>query len=359
MVPGVNAEIVRRMEETGVSIGDFFNLDTSALSGALGLGRGMKFERAARDEARIRARREMAFMDKHKIRALFICDDDYPFMLRETPDAPVLLYCLGNPDLNCEHIINMVGTRKCTQYGSTWCHRAVEELAAYFPDLTVVSGLAYGIDSEAHKAALENNARTVAVVAHGLDTIYPSGNRDLARRIVREGGSVLSEYPSGTTAYPQRFLERNRIVAGLCEMTIVVESPVKGGAMNTANTAFGYGREVGALPGRVSDITSGGCNQLIRKNKATLISCAADVIELLGWRPAGIRVDARQRNLFPELIGDSSRIYEALKFESEPMSVDALHMQTGLPVPSLMSALTELEFDGIIIRLPGNRYTIS
>ena len=359
MTAGINADVVRRMEETGVSIGDFFNLDTAALTNALELGHGMKFERAARDEARIRARREMAFMDRHKIHALFICDDDYPFMLRETPDAPVLLYCLGDPDLNREHIINMVGTRKCTQYGSTWCHKAVEELAAYFPDLTVVSGLAYGIDSEAHKAALENNARTVAVVAHGLDTIYPSGNRDLARRIIREGGSILSEYPSGTTPYPQRFLERNRIVAGLCEMTVVVESPIKGGAMNTANTAFGYGREVGALPGRVSDLASGGCNQLIRKNKATLITCAADVIELLGWRPAGIRVESRQRNLFPELTGDSSRIYEALKFESEPMSVDALHIQTGLPVPSLMSALTELEFDGIIIRLPGNRYTIS
>lgn len=359
MTAGINAEVVRRMDETGVSIEDFFNLDTAALSNALGLGHGVGFERAARDEARIRARHEMAFMDKHKINALFINDDDYPFMLRETPDAPVLLYCLGNPDFHCEHIINMVGTRKCTQYGSTWCHKAVEELAAYFPDLTVVSGLAYGIDSEAHKAALENNIRTVAVVAHGLDTIYPSGNRDLARRIVREGGVIISEYPSGTTAYPQRFLERNRIVAGLCEMTVVVESPIKGGAMNTANTAFGYGRDVGALPGRVSDVTSGGCNQLIRKNKATLITCAADVIELLGWRPAGIRVESRQRNLFPELTGDSSRIYEALKFEAQPLSVDGLHIQTGLPVPSLMSALTELEFDGIIIRLPGNRYTIS
>lgn len=189
--------------------------------------------------------------------------------------------------------------------------------------------------------------------------IYPAPHRDLARRIVKTGGAIVSEYPFGERPYRQRFLERNRIVAALADVTVVAESDIKGGAMSTANTAFSYSRDVMALPGRTSDLLSSGCNLLIRKEKAHLITCAADLIELTGWQPLDAKIDTRQRNLFPELEGDPKLIYETLRFSREPMQVDRLHALTLIPISRLMSALGEMEFDGIIIRHPGNRYSVS
>ncbi|MDE6254635.1 MAG: DNA-processing protein DprA, partial [Muribaculaceae bacterium] len=305
------------------------------------------------------ARKEMEFVERHGIRVYYLGDDDYPMLLSETGDAPVVLYQLGETDLDAEHIMNIVGTRRNTAYAVSFCETFIKALAEYFPDIVIVSGLAYGIDSLAHKGALENGLPTVAVVAHGLDTIYPAAHRDLARRIVKSGGSIVTEYPSGTTPFQKRFLERNRIVAGLSELTLVVESPIKGGAMSTANMAFSYSREVGAVPGRISDPMSEGCNLLIRKQKGSLVSSVADVIELMGWRPAGVAVKPKQRNLFPELQGEAHEIYEILKFSSDPLSVDGLYQKTKIHIPVLNSTLTEMEFDGIVVRLPGNRYTLA
>ena len=256
-------------------------------------------------------------------------------------------------------MISIVGTRKPTPYGLDFCNRFVDELAGYFPDATIVSGLAYGIDAAAHIKALDKDIPTVAVVAHGLNMIYPAAHRNLAKEIIRSGGSILSEYPFDTAPFKPNFLARNRIVAGLSDVTIVVESNVKGGAMSTANFAFLYNRDVMALPGRISDEQSSGCNLLIRKNKAHLIECAADLMGITGWQPMGISVDTRQRNLFPELDGDSGKIYELLKYNKEPVQMDHLVHATGIATSKLMSLLNELEFDGVIMRHPGNRYSLA
>ncbi len=359
LTKGVSAEIVRTMSERDVSVEDFFKLDTSSLSRALNLNRNIRFDESLRRETIERAKKEFEFVERHGIRVYSLLDEDYPWLLRQIPDAPVCLFQLGSTDLNIQHSVSVVGTRKATNYGFDFTKRFISDLGGYFPDLSVISGLAYGIDSTAHTAALESNLTTVAVMAHGLDMIYPAQHRDLARRIIKSGGSILSEYPSGSTPYAGRFLERNRIVAGLSPLTVVVESEIKGGAMSTANFAFSYDRDVMALPGRVSDKMSSGCNHLLRKEKAHLVTAAADVIELMDWRPLDVKIEPRQRNLFPELEGSAKRVYELLKFNSEPMNVDAIYHHTGIQVPQLMSVLTELEFDGIISRMAGNRYTIS
>ncbi len=359
MMRGVTPQLVRRMIERGVVPKEFFTLDLLSVSDALGLNSKTGFGAKDRDEAMYRAKNEYAFTSRHSVRVLSLFDEDYPWLLGEIPDAPVTLYMLGNADLNPQYSASVVGTRKPTQYGMSFCRQFCSDLGGYFPDLTIVSGLALGIDSAAHISALEMDLPTVGVVAHGLDTIYPAANRDLARRIIKNGGAVITEYPSGSTPYAGRFLERNRIVAGLSQLTVVIESAIKGGAMSTANLAFNYNREVMALPGRATDSVSAGCNLLIRKEKAHLITAAADVIELMGWKPLGKHIEPRQRNLFPELEGIPCKIYELLKFEAEPMAIDSLHMRTGISVPDLMSALTDLEFDGIISRQPGNRYSIS
>lgn len=359
MTPGVNADVIRLLEDAGIELEDFFELETSELSNALGGTGFFKFEKLQREEALFRARKEMEFVEKHRIRVHYLGDSSYPMLLREIPDAPVVLYQLGETDLDAEHVVNIVGTRKNTASAVSFCESFIKNLAEYFPDIVIVSGLAYGVDSLAHKGALENGLPTVGVVAHGLDTIYPAAHRDLAKRIVKNGGSILTEYPSGTTPFQKRFLERNRIVAGLSELTLVVESPIKGGAMSTANMAFSYSREVGAVPGRVSDPMSEGCNLLIRKQKASLVTSVADVIELMSWAPAGVAVKPKQRNLFPELQDDAREIYEILKFAAQPMSIDGLYQKTRIHIPSLTATLTEMEFDGIIIRLPGNRYALA
>lgn len=359
MMKGINSQMVRRMIDTGVGAEDFFTLDLLSVSDALGLNSNTGFGANDRENALKRAAEEYAFTSRHSVKVISLLDDDYPWLLAEVPDVPVTLYMLGDADLNSQHTISVVGTRKPTQYGMNFCRQFCMDLGSYFPDLTIISGLALGIDSAAHTAALETNNPTIAVVAHGLDMLYPAANRDLARRIIQSGGSIITEYPSGSTPYAARFLERNRIVAGLSQITAVIESPIKGGAMSTANLAFHYNREVVSLPGRVTDSVSAGCNLLIRKEKAHLLTAAADVIELMDWKPLGKHIEPRQRNLFPELEGISGRIYEILKFESEPVAIDTLHQRTGLPVPELMTALTDLEFDGIVTRQPGNRYSIS
>lgn len=341
-----------------MSLDDFFTLSKGALTEALAIEGPTQFlESANREQAIFRAREEYKFVKRHNIKVLFITDDDYPWNLREVADAPVVIYQLGETVLNDRESVAMVGTRRPTAPGLDICASMVRDLAIYLPDTLIVSGLAYGIDAAAHTAALDAGLPTAAVVAHGLQMIYPASHRDLARRIISSGGSILSEYPSGETPYRQRFLERNRIVAGLCDATVVVESPVRGGAMSTANTAFSYSREVLAVPGRPSDENSAGCNLLIRKHKASLATCAGDIMEQMGWSPRETNIRMEQRNLFPELDGDCRTVYDTLRMKGEPLTPDLLHTLTRLPIAKIMSALGEMEFEGIVARHPGNRYS--
>lgn len=358
-IKGITSEIVKRLAENGITEEDFFSKETRELTRILNLRDPEPFQQYSRDAALFKARDEYQRIKRHNIEVLFLLDDNYPVRLFEISDPPVILYKIGEADISGDHMISVVGTRRPSSYGLNFCESFVKDLSEYFPDLTVVSGLAYGVDACAHMAALNSSVSTVAVMAHGLDMIYPASHRDLAKNILKKGGAIISEYPFGTKPFRQRFLERNRIVAGLSDLTVVVESQVKGGAMSTANFAFSYSRDVMALPGRISDELSSGCNLLIRKQKAHLLTAAPDVIEVTGWQPMGIHLDRKQRNLFPELSGDSKIIYELLRFNDEPCQIDKIHQLSGIPMSRLMSTLGELEFDGIIIKHPGNRYSIA
>lgn len=359
MTRGVTPDLVRRMQEEGIGISDFFSVSSDELATQIDAQPESIPPLSERKEALLRAKAEAEFCNRHNISPIFLNDEDYPRLLAEIPDAPVLIYKLGEADLNGEHFINMVGTRRCTGYGIDFCNKMLADLAPLIPDVKVVSGLAYGIDAAAHNAALANGLTTIAVVAHGLDTIYPAGHRQLAKEIISQGGAIISEYPSGTTPFPRRFLERNRIVAGLCEVTVVVESEIKGGAMSTANLAFSYMRDVMAVPGRVNDRMSTGTNHLISREKARILCSHTDIIEVAGWRIFGTRLKSEQKNLFPELSGDSGAIYDALRFKASPMTVDAIHAETRIPLATLIATLTELEFDGIVMKLPGSRYSLA
>lgn len=356
---GLTPEFHAGFPEMGIDAGTFFTLPDSDLNSLIGTHKGVDFGKYRREEAIDRARREMEFIERHRIKTLYLHDENFPRRLAEIPNPPKMLFVLGNAELESDHVVSIVGTRRCTQGGMDFCRKFVEELAPLFPDLWVISGLAYGIDSIGHTASLSAGCNTCAVLAHGLDTIYPAAHRNLAREIIARGGSLVSEYPMGVTPYRSRFLERNRIVAALSDATIVIESEIKGGAMSTANTAFSYSREVFAVPGRPSDTKSSGCNHLIRKNKAHILTSISDFIEDMDWRPAGLQLDPKQRCLFPELNGDVKIVYDCIRFRREPLTPDAIRSATALPVAKVIAALGELEFDGIVSRLAGNRYELS
>ena len=358
MTKGVTCDVVRQMPQAGVEPRDFFELSAPELSNAMGFAPGFSIDEHARDEAIFSARREMEFMQKHHIKALFLNDDDYPWRMSDIPHAPIVVFQLGDCDLNVEHPVSVVGTRRMTAYGMDFCRRLVADLAGYFSDLVVVSGLAYGTDATAHEAALNSGVKTIGVLAHGLNTIYPAAHRDLAKRIIKSGGALISEYPSGSAPYKQRFLERNRIVAAVSDAVVVVESEVRGGAMSTANHAFQNNRDVFALPGRISDPMSAGCNHLIRRDKAHLITCAADLIEISGWQPLGLNISPGMRSLFPELTGDGKAVYDYLRLESDARTLDSIHQYTRIPMSTLMGVLADLEFEGIVMRHPGNRFSV-
>lgn len=354
-----NSNLIRELDERGISPEEFFKLPTKELIVKSGIKNDHSFDMLQREEALSIAEREYKNIRNHSIQPLFVLDEDYPTRLAEIEDAPIIIYKLGEGNLESEEIASVVGTRRPTPYGVEFCKKLISDLAVYFPSSVIVSGLAYGIDSVAHRAALDSNLATVAVVAHGLNMIYPANHRELAKEILRKGGAIVSEYPFGVTPFKANFLARNRIVAALSDVTVIVESAIKGGAMSTANFAFSYSKDVAALPGRISDELSSGCNHLIRKQKASLITNTADLIELTGWKPLGIDIHPNQRNLFPELKGDIKVIYEILKFNQEPVQSDIICQKTGLKAAKVMSILGEMEFDGIIIRYPGNRYSIS
>lgn len=356
-VPGMDAQTVRYISEQGLTPDDFFSMPQGELTDMLSLKGAAFADRMVRDEALFRARKEEEFMQKHGIISISVTDDDYPMRLRDIDRAPITLYKLGDADLDADKIMSIVGTRHCTSYGAGYVDALVRDMAPYFPGLTILSGLALGIDSKAHTAALDAGLPTVAVVAHGLNIIYPSQNRDLARRIVKAGGAILSEYPFGVAPFKSRFLERNRIVATLTDAVVVAESAVRGGAMSTAAVASSYGRELFALPGRVTDENSAGCNRLIRTQKAMMAGSAAEMIAMLGWKPLDVSVPA-QRELFPELDGNTKKIYDALRSGQDHMTPDALRQRTGMQIGELLSILGEMEFDGIVQRLPGNRFAL-
>lgn len=357
MLKGATYELLSILRQRDITLKEFFTLSDTKLRDALGVNNPEFFDASLRDLALTAAGKEEQFMERHHIRALFIEDEDYPARLAAASMPPLILYQLGECDLNANESLGIVGTRRITSYGADCEKKIITDLAKGFPDICIVSGLAFGTDAIAHATAIENGCPTVGVVAHGLDTIYPAANRDLARRMIKNGGAIITEYPSGTSAYRGRFLERNRIIAWMTDGSLIIESPVRGGAMSTANHAFSENREVFALPGRISDEMSEGCNLLIRCNKASLVTSAADIIDMLGWKSSQEISLSEVKAIFPELEGYNRIIFETLRSANEPITPDALRSLTGLQIGIILSTLTELEFEGIVIRQPGNRYS--
>ncbi len=302
------------------------------------------------------AEEEVKFINKYKIQPLFITEKHYPQRLLNCYDSPTMLYYRGEADLNTSRIISIIGTRANTEYGKSITEKLAKDLAA--EKVLILSGLAFGIDTTAHKAALKNSLPTVGVLAHGLDTIYPAENTKLAKQMVAEGGGILSEFISGTKPDKHNFPTRNRIVAGMADATIVIETDIKGGSMITAELANNYNRDVFAFPGKTTDLKSKGCNYLIRANKAALITSAQDLLEQMGWLPEPEKKKKVQRQLFIELTADE-RILVDLLNANEQMQIDDIYLKSQLSTSLAASALLSLELQGIVMSLPGKVYKLA
>ena len=334
-----------------------FNENSATLEKIPGIGSTlakMIFEQAP--EALKLADRELEYIQSHHIQALLYSEKEYPFRLKECEDSPIVLYYDGSINLNNGHFIAFVGTRNPTDYGRNWCQSIIEEFAQKIPNTVIVSGLAYGIDITAHKAALKHQLPTIGVVAHGLDRIYPSTHTPIGNKMAKNGG-IITEYLSGTKPDKPNFVQRNRIIAGLSDAVIIVESAARGGALLTAEAANLYNREVFSLPGRVGDIRSEGCNALIKQNKASLIESATDLINAMNWesKTGNILI---QPTLFSDLNEEEQTLLTTLR-KSDGIQINQLTLQLNWPVEKLFSLLLEMEFKGLIRSLPGNVYKVN
>lgn len=298
--------------------------------------------------------KELELMQQKKINALFITDELYPKRLRNCADAPLLLFYKGNTVLNHSKIISIIGTRHHTEYGRWATEQLIKELQPY--DVMIISGLAYGIDAIAHKTALQLQIPTVGVLAHGFQTIYPSVHRTLARDMMAQGG-LLTEFRYDELPDKHHFPKRNRIVAGMADATIVMETAVKGGSMITADLAFQYNRDVFALPGRINDSRSGGCLQLIAENKASPFIQTNSFLETMGWLEVK-KKKSIEKKLFPDLSPDEQKIITILH-QKEGLHVDELYLASGLTSSAFAAILLNLELQNIIIQLPGKRYQLT
>ncbi len=299
------------------------------------------------------AEKEIEFIEKYKIQPLFIKDKNYPQRLLRCYDAPAILYYRGNADLNTAKIISIIGTRSNTDYGKQVTEKLVADLQEQ--NVLILSGLAFGIDSIAHKAAIQNNLPTVGVLAHGLDTIYPSQHKSLAKDMLQNGG-LLTEFSQKTKPDKHNFPRRNRIVAGMADATIVVETAIKGGSMITAELAHNYNRDVFAFPGKTTDSKSAGCNYLIKHDKAFLLTDAQQLMEAMKWQQKKAKPKA-QKELFIELSADEKIIINILR-EKESVHIDELFLRSGLSSSSVAGAMLNLELQNAISSLPGKMYKL-
>lgn len=355
-VRGLSPELATSILDRIGSEEQFFTLTESQLSAAMGF-RSRIFGGDLRSKLLEEAKREEEFVLGHSISPIYFTDGRYPRRLLECEDAPLMLYGLGDCDLNEARFISIVGTRHATHYGNGFVEQLVTELAEKLDEkLVIVSGLAYGIDIAAHKASLHNHIPTIAVLAHGLNTIYPANHRSTAVEIVRSGGMLLTDYRSGDNIHKGNFLARNRIVAGLCDCLVVAESASRGGALVTARLASGYNREVMALPGRYNDRYSAGCNALISSNIASLITSADDLISLMGWSVREAE-EGTQGELFVKLTPEEEAVLEILTRKGDA-GIHDFTSRIDLPLPRLMALLIDMEFRSLLLHLPGGRYRL-
>ncbi|VAV85694.1 Rossmann fold nucleotide-binding protein Smf possibly involved in DNA uptake, partial [hydrothermal vent metagenome] len=298
-----------------------------------------------------KAERELNFINKNKISVVSFLDEDYPEKLKHCVDGPILIFQKGKVNLKNKRIISIVGTRRITNYGKSFLKEFISDIKKYDP--VIVSGLAYGIDIYTHQLALQNNLQTIGVLAHGLDNIYPKTHQKEASKMLENGG-LISEFWSNTNPDRENFVKRNRIVAGLSEATIVVESAEKGGSLITAEIANSYNRDVFAVPGRVSDIYSRGCNQLIKSNKAAMITSVKDLEYILNWETEQ-KPKAIQKQLFVDLDEQEQNIYDYL-LEKGRQNLDAIALECQYPIFKTATVLLHLELKGVAKPLPGKMF---
>jgi len=353
MAKGVNGDAGDELMARLGSPDAFFSSSRRELVVRCGSDFGI-FDDNYRQELLHKGELEAAFVSQSKISTLMRGDADYPERLMPCSDAPFMIYKLGKCSLNFKRSIGIVGTRHATYYGSDFTSRLVSDLAKALPGVAIISGLAYGIDICAHKAALDAGLPTVAVLAHGLNTVYPADHRSYAARIVKDGGALVTEYPSNARLHRSNFLARNRIVAALSDCIVVVESDLRGGSMSTARIASLYNRDVFALPGRISDVYSHGTNKLIANHTAQLITCADDILNAMGWE-AEMAAQATPPTLFPELAPELQQLYDYIK-ENPNTTVNDMCVALGLTYSVVTDRLFRLEFDDMIISIPGGRY---
>ena len=355
-IKGVGVTYARKLMQ---AIGDekaIFKGDTSHVKAIPGISSRLIRE-IRNSEVLKRAEKELEFITKNNLNIHFFTEESYPQRLNNCIDAPIVLYSKGNTDFNRHKVISVVGTRNSTRYGTEFCNQFVKDLSIVLPDIQIVSGLAYGVDICAHRAALKNGLSTVAVLAHGLDRIYPHLHRQTAIDMM-ENGAVLTEFPSNTNPDKHNFVMRNRIVAGMSDAVIVIESSAKGGSLITADIANSYFREVFALPGRFSDKMSVGCNKIISENKAILLQDSKQFLLHMGWSDDKV-VNAvpKQRELFQDLTDDEENVYNILQ-KNGSMQVNTLSIELNVPITELFMILLEMEMKHIIESLPGGMYQL-
>lgn len=354
MVPGIGGVLSRSLLHHAGSAEQVFSESERALVRIPGIGKvhaGRLKSRQVFDDAE----RELEFIRKHKIDVRYFADKNYPHRLKQCADAPVVIYFKGTANLDEQQIVSIVGTRNATRYGKMLCEKLIEGLAERNHPVLIVSGLAYGIDIHAHKLALKYHIPTVGVLGHGLDRVYPSLHTQTAKKMVQCGG-LLADFPSGTSIEPANFIRRNRIIAGLADAVVVVESAEKGGALITADIAASYNRDVFAFPGRVDDAFSTGCNRLIRSNGASLIRNIDDLEYFTGWDPPEMKkkgTPVTVVNLSPE----EEKICQLLASNGE-MFIDQIASVLHFPGNRVAALLLDLEFKHLIESLPGKMYKL-
>ncbi len=353
-IPGVGGVTARRLIRYCGGVEAVFKERAAALKKIPGIGEHLA--RAVSSRSFLdRAEQELRFIGRHDIRALFYLDDDYPTRLRECEDGPLLLYVKGTADLNYARVVAVIGTRNMTSYGKAKCEELIRDLQAL--GVLVISGLAYGVDACAHKAALKYGLPTAAVLGHGLDRIYPHPHHKLARQMLMEGGALVTDFVSGTRPDRENFPKRNRIIAGLCDAVVVIEAAITGGALITANIANTYNRDVFALPGKVHDQYSQGCNKLIKINKAHLYEFVADLQYIMNWEPGSSKRQASQASLFVSLTPEEKKVVSFLK-ENADAGIDQIVSGLRFNLSKTSSILLSLEFKEVVKPLPGKHFRL-
>ena len=354
IIPGIGGILARNVIAYVGSVEGVFKESLKSLQKIPGIGE-INAHRIKDKDIFKNAEKELRFIEKNEIEVLFYTDKIFPRRLKTCADSPVLLYTKGNLNLNEQRIVSIVGTRNATNYGKQVCDELIQKFSERNYKVLIVSGLAYGIDIQAHKSALKYNLPTAGVIAHGLDKIYPSLHAETAKKMQEDGG-LVTDFPSGTKIDPSNFIRRNRIIAGLADATIVVESAQKGGALITAEIASSYNRDVFAFPGRSGDVYSKGCNQLIRNSGANLMEGIDDLEFFMGWEKTS-KNKAVQSSLFVELTPDEEKIVTLLR-ENGELFIDQISSELTLQVSRVSAMLLTLEFKNVLVAMPGKMYKL-